>query len=177
MDWNKFRHFLQKEFAVTQAYMFIGYMEGYQQMYEQLSGYGYTVIFKPTVAFETKDQQVTVTKGNVDVELVLQVMKDYEQYDQAVVVSADGDFYSLIKYLLQQGKLRTLIVPSQKYSNLLREFDANITHINQYQDELIHQPLRPKTSLGPIKRPPKKRPSTPKSSSPKRRQRRPANES
>ena len=141
VDWFKFRQLLSQRFGVTQAYMFIGYLEEYKLMYEQLSGYGFEVIFKPTVEIKDKDQTV---KGNVDVELVLQVMRDYDNYHQAVIVSGDGDFYSLIKYLVATDKLRALLVPSRKYSNLLREFETQIVHVNQLRDEMTHYPANPK---------------------------------
>lgn len=141
VDWFKFRQLLSQRFGVTQAYMFIGYLEEYKLMYEQLSGYGFEVIFKPTVEIKDRDQTV---KGNVDVELVLQVMRDYNDYHQAVIVSGDGDFYSLIKYLAATDKLRALLVPSRKYSNLLREFESDIVHVNQLRDEMTHYPANPK---------------------------------
>ncbi len=141
VDWFKFRQLLESHFGVTQAYMFIGYLEEYKLMYEQLSGYGFEVIFKPTVEVKDKDQTV---KGNVDVELVLQVMLDYNNYHQAVIVSGDGDFYSLVKYLAATDKLRALLVPSRKYSNLLREFEASTIHMNQLRDEMTHYPANPK---------------------------------
>ena len=151
VDWFKFRQFLADRFDVGQAYMFIGYLDEYQPMYEQLTGYGFTVIFKPTT--EIKDQQqATITKGNVDVELVLQVMQDYDRYHQAVIVSADGDFYSLIKYLAQTNKLKRLLIPSSKYSNLFQEFQNLITHLSQHQKDLTHQPVRPRTLLAGEKR-------------------------
>ncbi len=145
VDWFKFRQLLSQQFNVTQAYMFIGYLEEYKLMYEQLSGYGFEVIFKPTVEVKDRDQTV---KGNVDVELVLQVMLDYNDYHQAVIVSGDGDFYSLAKYLVATDKLKALLVPSRKYSNLLREFESFIVHVNQLRDEMTHHPVNPKPLSG-----------------------------
>ena len=60
-------------------------------------------------------------------------MKDYRSYDQAIIVSADGDFYSLIRYLIDQKKLKCLMVPSAKYSNLFQEFNDYIIHVNQHK--------------------------------------------
>ena len=151
VDWFKFRQFLAREFDVTRAYMFIGYLDEYRPMYDQLTGYGFTVIFKPTV--EIKSQQDSFTKGNVDVELVLQVMQDYNNYDQAVIVSADGDFYSLINYLSQTSKLKRLLIPSSKYSNLLQEFSDLMTHLGYYRQELDHKPASPKKLLVGEKKP------------------------
>ncbi len=40
-----------------------------------------------------------------------------------MIVSGDGDFYCLIQYLKNKGKLAKLLIPNQKkFSSLLREF-------------------------------------------------------
>jgi len=39
-----------------------------------------------------------------------------------VIVTGDGDFHCLVKYLKEQGKLLNLLVPNRyKYSTLLRQ--------------------------------------------------------
>ena len=64
-------------------------------------------------------------KGNVDAELVLHAMIEYDNFDQAVIVTGDGDFYCLIEYLRNQGKLFALLVPNFfKYSGLLKKAAA-----------------------------------------------------
>ena len=42
-------------------------------------------------------------KGNVDADMVLQALLDYEKYDQTLIVSSDGDFYSLVRHLYDNG--------------------------------------------------------------------------
>jgi uncharacterized LabA/DUF88 family protein len=34
-------------------------------------------------------------------------MIEYENFDKAVIVSSDGDFYSLVGYFNKKGKLKT----------------------------------------------------------------------
>jgi len=73
------------------------------------------LIFKPT--FKNPDGKV---KGNCDADLVLQAMIDFDKYDKAVVVTRDGDFYSLVKYLRENNKLLTVLAPDKNCSSLLR---------------------------------------------------------
>jgi len=46
-------------------------------------------------------------------------MLDYNEYDKAVIVTSDGDFYSLVKYLYKNGKLRCVISPYIKTCSVL----------------------------------------------------------
>lgn len=73
-------------------------------------------------------------KGNVDAELVLHAMIEYDNYEKAVIVSGDGDYYCLVNYLRTEEKLLKLIIPNrQKYSSLLKSF---IPHYVVFMNEL-----------------------------------------
>ncbi len=97
---------MKEKYKVSKAYLFIGYIPANQDLYSLLQGAGYILVFKPTLP--DKDGKV---KGNVDADLVLQAMIDYEKYDKAVIITSDGDFYSLVKYLYKNNKLRCVISP------------------------------------------------------------------
>ncbi len=63
--------------------------------------------------------------ADVDAELVLQAMIDYEKYDRAVIATSDGDFHCLVKYLADQGKLEAVLSPGAKAcSGLLKKVAA-----------------------------------------------------
>ena len=51
---------------------------------------GYVLVLKPTIP----DGEGNV-KGNIDADLVLQALVDWPNYDQAIIVSSDGDFIRL----------------------------------------------------------------------------------
>ncbi|HVX57979.1 MAG TPA: NYN domain-containing protein, partial [Candidatus Saccharimonadales bacterium] len=119
MDWRKFREYLRKTHNVTHAYMFIGYMSENEQLYEYMHNLGFLVVLKPTVDVTPtpdakedkpeKDKEKPAIKGNVDADLVLYAMKELPNYDQALIVSGDGDFLGLIEYLEGQGKLAHIL--------------------------------------------------------------------
>ena len=117
LDYRRFRIYLKEKYRVIKAYYFIGYVEGMNDLYSSLQTAGYILIFKPTL--RRTDGRV---KGNCDAELVLQSMIDYKKYDQAVIVSGDGDFACLVKYLNERNKLKNLLVPNrEKYFALLKK--------------------------------------------------------
>ena len=132
LDFKRFRKYIYDRFRITKAFLFIGYVSTNQDLYTALQKYGYILIFKPTLFLPHGK-----VKGNVDAELVLQAMIEYPNYDKAVIVSGDGDFYCLINYLRQNGKLLKIIIPDRKnYSSLLRKFSSDMVFMNGMRNKL-----------------------------------------
>ena len=75
-------------------------------------------------------------KGNVDAELVLHTMIEYPNYEKAVIVSGDGDFYCLVEYLEKNMKLGKIIVPNRQYSSLLRKFSPYIVSVDHFREKV-----------------------------------------
>lgn len=150
MDWRKFRLWLQEKYNVSHAYMFIGYMSENESLYELMHDHGYLVVLKPTL--EVKASQLekstegddakdvkSLVKGNIDADLVLHAMKELRNYNKAVIVSGDGDFFGLIEYLAEQKKLCKILTPNQRYSTLLKDFDQYIEGIDQHRTQLAYR--------------------------------------
>lgn len=134
LDFKKFRVYLKDSYGVSKAFLFVGYIPEYQKLYDKLGNSGYELIFKPVIE-KTQRGQVVI-KGNVDSELVLHTMAEFPNYNGAVIVSGDGDFHCLAKYLEQNGKLTKIIVPNYKYSSLLREFGNYITVVTMFKNKV-----------------------------------------
>ena len=132
LDFRRFRRYLAEKYKVTRAYIFIGYVDKNQSLYKSLQESGYVLIFKPTLI----DAGGKV-KGNCDAELVLHSMIEYNNYDRAVIVTGDGDFYCLAEYLIKQGKLKKVLVPNQfSYSALLKAVNTNNTKYLAFMNDL-----------------------------------------
>ena len=114
LDFKKFKVYLKEKYSVKKTYLFIGYLPEYQSLYKSLQERGYVLVFKPVL----KDKNGKV-KGNVDADLVLQAMIDYNKYDRAVIVTSDGDFYSLVKYLYANKKLEKVLSPDYENCSVL----------------------------------------------------------
>lgn len=137
LDFAKFRVYLKEKYGVTKAFLFVGYLEGNQKMYDFLERSDYICIFKPTL--EYKDG---TTKGNCDAELVLQTMIEYQKYNRAVIVSGDGDFHCLVKHLLEKEKLEALLIPNRfKFSALLKfkMFRRYLRYMNDLRHRLEYK--------------------------------------
>ncbi|HET7059804.1 MAG TPA: NYN domain-containing protein [Candidatus Saccharimonadales bacterium] len=160
VDWRKFRKYLADKYGVTKAYMFIGYMSENESLYEYMHELGFLVVLKPTVDISVHPQVGTAdkqdiekdkpdkpqVKGNVDAELVLYAMKELPNYDQAIIVSGDGDFFSLAEYLDQLGKLSHILAPNWQYSSLLKPFESKLVRLDQKRRQLAYHDRKKKKS-------------------------------
>ena len=75
-------------------------------------------------------------KGNVDTELVLHAMIQYENYDNAIIISGDGDFFCLIEYLAKNHKLLHVLTPNKYYSKLFKPYAGFVVRIDQLRGSL-----------------------------------------
>jgi uncharacterized LabA/DUF88 family protein len=121
LDFKKFFGYLKDTHKADKVLLFLGYIADNDALYDSLEEVGYRLVFKPTL--EYKQGEESFIKGNVDAELVLHAMLEYENYDKAIIVTGDGDFYCLIEYLIHKDKLKHVLIPNSKsYSALLNQF-------------------------------------------------------
>ena len=141
LDFKRFKSYLQSKHNVSKAFLFIGYLEEQTDMYQKLREMGYTLVFKPTVTGGEGE-----VKGNVDAELVLEIMKEWNNYNRAVVVSGDGDFYNLVEYLREQKKLEVLLIPNKnRYSQLYNDMPkGKIRFMNNLKSKLSYKNHKPR---------------------------------
>ncbi|HBL39831.1 TPA: hypothetical protein DDZ10_04150 [Candidatus Uhrbacteria bacterium] len=141
LDFKRFRIHMRDKYHVEKAYLFIGYIPGNQSLYTELQNAGFTCVFKPTLQY--KDG---TTKGNCDAELVLWAMIDFSEYEKAVIVSGDGDFYCLIDHLITKSKLEAVLIPDQRrFSGLLKfkHFRPYLRYMNDLREKLAKKERAP----------------------------------
>jgi uncharacterized LabA/DUF88 family protein len=140
LDFRKFRIYLKDKYQVTKAFLFIGFLEANQSLYQSLERWGYEIVFKPAVRIGR-----TNIKGNIDAELVLHAAKiQYSNYDKAIFVSGDGDFFCLYEELEKEKKLFKIFAPNRKSeSSLIKRF-------RNYK--LYVEDIKPKVQFKPIKK-------------------------
>jgi uncharacterized LabA/DUF88 family protein len=128
LDFKKFFIYLKDKYHIQEAYLFLGYIKKYEKLYKYLEDCGYNIVFKPVVTTKVKK-----VKGNIDAELVLHSAKiEYKNYDKAIIVSGDGDFFCLLEDMVKEDRLYKLIIPNPKSeSALLREFQEYKVLLNR----------------------------------------------
>lgn len=138
LDYRRLRVWLSEKYGVKTAYLFIGLIPRYKDLYKYLQESGFTLIFKEVV-YDGDGKP----KGNCDADLVLQAVSDaYEnKFGRAVVVSSDGDYTSLIKFLKEREKLEIILSPHAKNlcSILLKRTGAPIAYLSDKKSILQTQ--------------------------------------
>ncbi len=138
LDMQKFRVYLKEKYEITTAYLFIGFIPENQNMYTSLQKCGFILKFKPVLP--NKDGK---HKGNVDADLVLQAMIDHNAngFDQALVVTSDGDFYSLVQYFYERNKLLKVLSPYLATCSTLLKKAAKekLVYMNNLQNKLEYK--------------------------------------
>lgn len=137
-DYARFRVWLREKYGVEQAYLFLGLMPRYRDLYTRLQEQGYTLVFREVI-YDREGKP----KGNCDADLVVAAMRDaYEgKFNTAVLVSSDGDYAPLVKILLEKGKMGWIISPykTEKCSVLLKRTGAKIAYITDQKNILVVQ--------------------------------------
>lgn len=104
-----FYQILRRKYQVGRACWFTGYLQERKDFYSYLQNSGYSLCFRD--AWRGPRGKV---KSNCDIDLAIQAVSDvYESsFDKAILVSSDGDFASLIKFLVQKEHFGILMSPA-----------------------------------------------------------------
>jgi len=136
LDYKRFRVWLSEKYTIRAAYLFIGLIPKYKELYKSLQEFGFTLVFKEVI-YDGDGKP----KGNCDADLVLQAARDtYEnKMDKALIVASDGDYAGLVKFLQEKQKLLGILSPreKEKCSILLKRTGAKIAYIGDQRSHLI----------------------------------------
>lgn len=134
IDYFRLRSWLKNKYHIQKAYLFIGFISKYKELYTMLQEAGFTLVFK-----ETTLDSGGKPKGNCDSDLVLSVVRDFYEKNmhRAVIISGDGDYASTVSFLLSKKALRVVLAPtSEKCSILLKRTGAPITYLREMRNAL-----------------------------------------
>ena len=91
------------------------------RFYKKLEQFGYTLLLKPVKLYHQEDG-TTRRKANCDVEMAFYMMKDQEQLDRIVVLSGDGDFLPVLKYMRSLGKHVIILARGPRTAREIKQF-------------------------------------------------------
>ena len=91
------------------------------RFYLKLQKFGYEMHLKPVKIYEQEDG-TTRCKANCDVEMCFYLMKEESNFEQAIVLSGDGDFLPVLKYLRNNGKEIIILARGPRAAREIRQF-------------------------------------------------------
>ena len=138
LDYTRFRVWLKDKYQVEKAYIFIGLIPSFKDLYEYLQESGFILVYKEVVYDDSGKP-----KGNCDADLVLSVTCDtYEnKYEKSIIIASDGDYASLINFLKSKNKIRVILSPrnADKCSVLLKRTNVKISYLDDQRSILEKQ--------------------------------------
>ncbi len=117
IDYRKLRSVFAKQTSLVRAFYYTALLEDQEYsplrpLVDWLDYNGFTMVTKPAKEFVGHDGRRKV-KGNMDIELAIDMMEMAEFIDHAVLFSGDGDFRSLVEAVQRRG-LRCSVVSTIK---------------------------------------------------------------
>ncbi|MCX6723867.1 MAG: NYN domain-containing protein [Candidatus Staskawiczbacteria bacterium] len=96
------------------------------KFYSKLKSFGYELHLKPVKLYYDydEDQQMLVSKrkANCDVDMTFYLMKEMDNFDKIIVLSGDGDFLPVLKYLREQKKEVVVLARGPRTAREIRQF-------------------------------------------------------
>jgi uncharacterized LabA/DUF88 family protein len=89
------------------------------RFYQKLKNFGYKLCLKPVKLYD-QDDGTTRRKANCDVDMAFHLMK--EDFDRAVVLSGDGDFLPVLKYLREKEKDILILARGSRTAKEIKQF-------------------------------------------------------
>ncbi len=149
IDYQKLRDYLTKRYNVTFAYYYIGKNNHYQDLHTTLQSYNYNLKFKDPSPRTIDEEdcpycrkllspEIYRNKSDCDAFMTLEIISNRTSYDRVVLITSDGDFDEVVKWLLQQNKLATVLAPCKDGCSWLlkRAAKGQIAFIDDLRNKL-----------------------------------------
>lgn len=91
------------------------------KFYLKLEQFGYKLFLKPVKMYEQEDG-MTRRKANCDVDMAFHLMKEKDNFDRVLILSGDGDFLPVLKYLRKTGKDVIILSRGPRTAREIRQF-------------------------------------------------------
>jgi len=90
------------------------------KFYLKLAQFGYLLRLKPVKIFHEPDGRIS-KKANCDVDMTFDLMRYIKDYSDVLILSGDGDFAIVLKYLMQIGKKVTVLARGERTARDIRQ--------------------------------------------------------
>lgn len=91
------------------------------RFYKKLKEFGYELYLKPVKMYEQEDG-TTKRKANCDVDMAFYLMKALPHFQRAIILSGDGDFLPVLKYIKGERKEVFVLARGPRTAREIRQF-------------------------------------------------------
>ena len=150
IDYKSLLGMFQKQAMMVRAFYYTALLDDQEYspirpLVDWLDYNGYTIVTKPTKEFTDATGRRKI-KGNMDIELAIDVMEMSDRLDHIVLFSGDGDFRRLVEAVQRKG-VRVTVISTIKSSppmiadELRRQADSfvELTEIQEYISRPVSQ--------------------------------------
>jgi len=150
IDYKSLLGRFQKQAMMVRAFYYTALLDDQEYspirpLVDWLDYNGYTIVTKPTKEFTDATGRRKI-KGNMDIELAIDVMEMSDRLDHIVLFSGDGDFRRLVEAVQRKG-VRVTVISTIKSSppmiadELRRQADSfvELTEIQEYISRPVSQ--------------------------------------
>jgi len=88
--------------------------------YKKIESFGYELFLKPVKIY--RQHGSVQKKANCDVEMAFYLMREIREYKNVVVLSGDGDFLPVLKYLREKNKKVIILARGPRTAREIRLF-------------------------------------------------------
>jgi len=106
------------------------------RFYLKLKKFGYNLFLKPVKLYDQEDGS-TKRKANCDVEMAFHLMKEKENFERIIVLSGDGDFLPVLKYLKKNGKEIIILGRANRTAKEIKQFAGNLFRDFEYLKNIL----------------------------------------
>ena len=92
------------------------------KFFSKLKQFGYHLFLKPVKAYWDQVFEIKKRKANCDVDMTLRMMLDKDSFDRVLILSGDGDFLPVLKYLKKIGKEVLVLARGERTAREIRQF-------------------------------------------------------
>ena len=153
IDYKKLLEEFRKRGVLVRAYYYTAIIEDQEYsplrpLIDWLDYNGFTMVTKAAKRYTEYNTGVTRTKGNMDIEIAVDMMEISGHVDHIVLFSGDGDFRRLVEAVQRKGARVTVVStvksqPPMASDDLRRQADTFVDL--QDLSNLIGRPARPQT--------------------------------
>lgn len=109
------------------------------RFYLKLQKFGYKLFLKPVKTY-FQDDGSTQRKANCDIEMAFYLMKEKDNFKRVILLSGDGDFLPVLKYLEKIGKEVIILARGPRTAREIRMFaGSNFRDFIRLENEIKYQ--------------------------------------